>query len=344
MRPVGRPRRLLRMGSVVVRRRRVPGLLRVHAVYRVSLVTSYSSASSTVFSPADIAVDLYIGNTQQILWAPLLGPGDGILALATAILLYPLSFPLLLHSSLLFLCLRFILIVTHLTTKHRVVLVLSISSIHKHKPQLQQTTAALLLPVVPAVVASASGGILAAALPSRSHAVTTLIVSYVLWGLGETFTCCILALYFHRLLVHHLPPRELIVSVFLPVGPLGQGGFAIQQLGAVAADLGFLPFAVRSAATDGDVVGFITGGQVLQIIGIFLALIMWGAGLGWLVLAATSIATTQSFPFNMGWWGFTFPLGVFATCTSMLAQQLDSVVFRVLTMVSGYFLLPFAGI
>ncbi|KUI54815.1 Sulfite efflux pump SSU1 [Cytospora mali] len=194
---------------------------------------------------------------------------------------------------------------------------------HRHKPQLEQTTAALLLPVVPAIVASASGGILAEHLPSTSHAVTTLVTSYALWGLGEAFAMCILAMYFHRLMVHHLPPRELIVSVFLPVGPLGQGGFAIQQLGKVAAALDFLPL-------PGSMV--VTGGQVLSALGVFLALVMWGAGLGWLGLAATSIVTTQSFPFNMGWWGFTFPLGVFATCTGMLAKELDSVFFRVLTM------------
>ncbi|KAF3767760.1 putative C4-dicarboxylate transporter/malic acid transport protein [Cryphonectria parasitica EP155] len=198
--------------------------------------------------------------------------------------------------------------------------------LHRHRPQLQQTTAALLLPVVPAVVASASGGILAAHLPSRDHAVTTLVASYVLWGLGEAFTMCILAMYFHRLMVHHLPPRELIVSVFLPVGPLGQGGFAIQQLGSTAAALDFLPLTTGADAG-------LNGGQVLRALGVFLALVMWGAGLGWLVLAATSIATTQSFPFNMGWWGFTFPLGVFATCTGMLAQELDSLFFRVTTMI-----------
>ena len=134
---------------------------------------------------------------------------------------------------------------------------------------------------------------------------------------------CILAMYFHRLMVHHLPPRELIVSVFLPIGPLGQGGFAIQQLGKVALNLDFLPLAGSN----------ITGGQVLSAFGVFMALVMWGAGLGWLGLAATSIATTQKFPFNMGWWGFTFPLGVFATCAGLLAEELDSVFFKIITMV-----------
>lgn len=184
-------------------------------------------------------------------------------------------------------------------------------------------------------MAAASGGVLAAHLPSRAHAATTIATSYVLWGLGEAFACCVLAMYFHRLMVHHLPGRELIVSVFLPVGPLGQGGFAVQQLGRVARDLALLPVPLPGAAADAVSEGAVlfNGGQVLWAVGVFLGLVMWGAGLGWLVLAATSIATTQSFPFNMGWWGFTFPLGVFATCTGMLAEELDSVFFRVLTMV-----------
>lgn len=97
--------------------------------------------------------------------------------------------------------------------------------------------------------------------------------------------------------------------------------------------LGFLPFPGGSEAGhgEGNVIG--NGGQVLYVLGVFVALVMWGAGLGWLVLAATSIISTQSFPFNMGWWGFTFPLGVFATCTGTLAKELDSLFFRVLTMV-----------
>ncbi len=43
----------------------------------------------------------------------------------------------------------------------------------------------------------------------------------------------VLVIYFQRL-VHKLPPREVIVSVFLSLGPLGQGGFAIMQLGKVS--------------------------------------------------------------------------------------------------------------
>ncbi|KAL2873553.1 Plasma membrane sulfite pump involved in sulfite metabolism [Colletotrichum sp. CLE4] len=200
--------------------------------------------------------------------------------------------------------------------------------IHQHRPGLQAVTAASLLPIVPVVVASSTGGIVAEALSNPSHAFTTLIASYVLWGIGICFSGMVLALYFHRLTIHSLPPKEAIVSVFLPIGPLGQGGFGIQQLGKVSLKL-FPQTAALTAAAPGAV----HGGEILYFVGLFLALIMWGFALVWLSFALISLATMEKIPFNMGWWGFTFPLGVLATCTGMLAQDLDSPFFRVMTMI-----------
>ncbi|CAK7237124.1 Plasma membrane sulfite pump involved in sulfite metabolism [Sporothrix eucalyptigena] len=198
---------------------------------------------------------------------------------------------------------------------------------HRHRPGLENITAALLLPIVPAVVAAASGGIVAEVLPNKTHAFTTIIASYVLWGIGEAFSACVLALYFHRLTIHSIPPKEVIVSVFLPIGPLGQGGFGIQQLGKVAMDILPQLGAFTSVAS--------RAGEMLYVVGVFLALVMWGFALVWLSFALISIVTVtlQHFPFNMGWWGFTFPLGVLATCTGALATNLDSEFFKVSTMI-----------
>ncbi|GKT47274.1 sulfite efflux pump SSU1 [Colletotrichum spaethianum] len=200
--------------------------------------------------------------------------------------------------------------------------------IHQHRPGLQAVTAASLLPIVPVVVASSTGGIVAEVLTNPDHAFITLVASYILWGIGICFSSMVLALYFHRLTIHSLPSKEAIVSVFLPIGPLGQGGFAIQQLGKVSFKL--LP---QTTAFNRVAPEAMHGGEIIYFLGIFLALIMWGFALVWLSFALISIGTMQKFPFNMGWWGFTFPLGVLATCTGMLAQNLDSGFFRVMTMV-----------
>ncbi|TQW10050.1 C4-dicarboxylate transporter/malic acid transport protein [Cordyceps javanica] len=197
---------------------------------------------------------------------------------------------------------------------------------HWHRPGLENTTAALLLPIVPTVVAAATGGVVAEVLPDPARALTTLVASYVLWGIGEALSACVLALYFHRLTVHDLPPRDVIVSVFLPVGPLGQGGFGIQQLGKVA--LQRLPETTAFTGLDPA-----RAAEILYVLGVFLALVMWGFAMLWVCFALISLATTAHFPFNMGWWGFTFPLGVWGTCTALLAANLDSAFFKVATMI-----------
>jgi tellurite resistance protein TehA-like permease len=97
---------------------------------------------------------------------------------------------------------------------------------HHKQSELSTMTAVLLLPVVTCVVAASSGAIVAEVLPNPQHALWTIIVSYVLWGIGMPLALMIMVIYFMRLTLHKLPPKAVIVSVFLPLGPMGQGGFA----------------------------------------------------------------------------------------------------------------------
>ena len=170
-----------------------------------------------------------------------------------------------------------------------------------HDTHLSSMTAAWLLPIVSTIVASGSGAIVAGVLPSTHHALITLISSYVLWGMGVSLAMVVLVIYFLRLTQFHLPAKEVIVSTFLPLGPLGQGGFAIQQLGVVAAKL--------FHETDTLPTSVVYAGDILYVVGFLVALVMWGFGLVWFFFAIATIWRTHRFPFNMGWWGFTFPLG-----------------------------------
>lgn len=196
---------------------------------------------------------------------------------------------------------------------------LMLNSMSLHHSKLESMTAAWLLPVVSTIVASASGGIIAEVLPNPDHALWTLIASYILWGTGVPLAMTVLVVYFTRLTIHNIPPREVIVSVFLPLGPLGQGGFAIMQLGKVSMQL---------FPKTGTLLG-LSSGQTLYNVGFLMAIIMWGYGIVWLFFAVASISLSK-FPFNMGWWGFTFPLGVFAVATDTFGNELPSTFFRVL--------------
>lgn len=65
------------------------------------------------------------------------------------------------------------------------------------------------------------------------------------------------------------------------------------------------------------------------VLGVFISLAMWSFGLIWLVFALATILYSSPFPFNMGWWGFTFPLGVYAANTMELGVVLDLMFFKV---------------
>jgi len=163
----------------------------------------------------------------------------------------------------------------------------------KEDRELSTFTALDLFSVIAAVVASAVGGTVAGALPNPQYALGTLIASYALWGIGLPAAMMIMVIYFQRLAIHKLPPREVIVSVFLPLGPLGLGGFGVMQLGKVAMDIFPKTHTIHELA-----------GVILYNLGVFIALVFWGFALLWLFFAVATIYNARRIPFNMGWWGY----------------------------------------
>lgn len=65
-------------------------------------------------------------------------------------------------------------------------------------------------------------------------------------------------------------------------------------------------------------------GDLLYVVDFLVAIIMWGFGIIWLLFAVLMIFRSRPFPFNLGWWGFTFPLGIYAFSTNLLGQELRS--------------------
>ncbi|KAJ5732264.1 hypothetical protein N7493_003745 [Penicillium malachiteum] len=202
----------------------------------------------------------------------------------------------------------------------------------RHITSLERITALQLLPIAATIVAAGAGAEVAHVLPNKTHAMSTLLVSFVLWGMGTPLAISVLVIYYQRLAVHKLPPREAIVSCFLPLGPLGFGGFGIIYIGKVA----------RELFQDTDILDPIAG-SMAYVLGVFISLLMWSFGLTWLVFAFATVLYSSPFPFNMGWWGFTFPLGVYAANTMELGKVLDLMFFKVFgTVLSGVVILLWA--
>lgn len=87
-------------------------------------------------------------------------------------------------------------------------------------------TALYLIPVVAVVIAATSGALVASAIPDPQHRLWTLVISYIFWGIGSPLSWIILTLYFLRMTLHEPLKREVVVSLLLPIGPLGLEGFS----------------------------------------------------------------------------------------------------------------------
>ncbi|KAB8259911.1 malate permease [Aspergillus pseudonomiae] len=184
---------------------------------------------------------------------------------------------------------------------------------------LSSMTAAWLLPIVSCVVAAASGSIVADILPDAQFALGIILASYILWGIGVPLAMMVICIYLQRLMFHKLPPKGMLVSVFLPLGPLGQGSYGIQRLGRSAQTI-FPKTGTLSAST----------GEIFYSVGFLIGILLWAFGVVWLSFAVATLVKTRKFPFNMGWWALTFPLGVFTTSTCSIGQELPSRFFSVL--------------
>ncbi|MBB3410842.1 C4-dicarboxylate transporter/malic acid transport protein [Rhizobium sp. BK316] len=173
---------------------------------------------------------------------------------------------------------------------------------------IEHMSAIWLLPIVASEVTAASGGLLVPHLAEGTQ-LPVLFASFVLWSCSVPLALGILIILFLRMALHKLPPAGMAATSFLALGPVGTGAlglalFSVNGEQALAAGgLGALAPAISGAALLG-------------------AVLLWGYGLWWLGLAVaiTINHLRQGLPFNLGWWGYTFPIGVYAVATLRLSS------------------------
>lgn len=183
---------------------------------------------------------------------------------------------------------------------------------HKQDHQLHTMTAMWLLPIVACEVAATSGGLLLAHMEASQQAVGILFASYMLWGMSVLPAFGILTILMLRLALHQLPSKELAITGWLALGPIGTGALALLVLGAQAPQVLTL-------------IDFESLGVFFQNAGIVASFILLGFGVWWFAIAVLTTlkhAATE-LPFNLGWWGLTFPLGVFILAILNLGHQLQ---------------------
>lgn len=188
----------------------------------------------------------------------------------------------------------------------------------RQEHSIDQMTAVWLLPVVAAEVAAASGGLLAPHLADAHGQLVMLVTSYVLWAFSLPVAFSILTILLLRMALHKLPHENMAASSWLALGPIGTGALGMLLLGADAPAI----FAAN---------GLSGVGEIAAGLGLVAGVTLWGFGLWWMLMAVliTLRYLRAGIPFNLGWWGFTFPLGVYSLATLKLASTLHLVFFSV---------------
>ncbi|MFJ3369865.1 TDT family transporter [Pseudomonas sp. NPDC086251] len=188
----------------------------------------------------------------------------------------------------------------------------------RQEHSIDQMTAVWLLPVVAAEVAAASGGLLAPHLADAHAQLVMLVTSYVLWAFSLPVAFSILTILLLRMALHKLPHENMAASSWLALGPIGTGALGMLLLGADAPAI----FAAN---------GLPGIGEIAAGLGLVAGITLWGFGLWWMLIAVliTLRYLRVGIPFNLGWWGFTFPLGVYSLATLKLASTLSLVFFSV---------------
>ncbi|WP_367306013.1 C4-dicarboxylate ABC transporter [Alicyclobacillus acidocaldarius] len=186
----------------------------------------------------------------------------------------------------------------------------------EHKVERDETVASWLIPLVPPIVAAATGTNLIpyAGGPGAQFSMAAGILALF----GMTFFLFIMtsALVYSRLVFHRRLSGQEAPTLWIEIGPIGMamGTFCGIPLNAP------------------HVFGPYFGG--LRDLGAVFSIAMWGVGVWWILLSAlyTFLHLTpkgDGLPFHLGWWSYVFPIGSFTNGTYALHRLLGHPFFAV---------------
>ncbi|MFE6858579.1 TDT family transporter [Nocardia sp. NPDC057668] len=186
--------------------------------------------------------------------------------------------------------------------------------ITRHRFDADSAFGGWLMPVVPPMVSAATGALLIPHLPAGQARLTMFFACLAMFGLSLIAAIVMITLIWSRLLHHGLPAAGMVATVWLVLGPLGQSVTAAGMLAAAA----------PTALPDRDSAG-------MDVFSLVFGVPTWGFAMLWLALAvAVTAHARKSMPFNLTWWGFTFPLGTCVTGSSVLFAHTGADLFAVI--------------
>ncbi|SLM36034.1 Voltage-dependent anion channel [Lasallia pustulata] len=201
--------------------------------------------------------------------------------------------------------------------------------VKQEKHELEEITAVWLLSFIPMIVTSATGGALLPYIRYPNN-VAVLVVSFLLWSAGESICFIIITIYLWRLTSCNLPTRDAIVSCCIGLGPFGMGAYSIQLqavfLSQYIKGAHFAPTQSEPPPLPQETL--LATAEGVHWLGIIVALALIGHCTFWFVESFCNIIFRIPKSFNIGFWAFTFPLGVYALGLSNLSKDIRNNGFK----------------
>ena len=185
-----------------------------------------------------------------------------------------------------------------------------------HQVTPEDTHASWLIPVVPPIVAAATGAKLIPYWNTLSGQLFFTILILALFGMTFFLFIMISSLYYSRLVYSSKITGSFVPSVWIVLGPIG---------------MSMTVFSTLPLSTQAFLEPWNSGFHAL---GIIFSISMWGVGIWWILIASLysllHLSKKESaIPFNLGWWSYVFPLGSFTTGTYALNDLLGHSFFAV---------------
>jgi C4-dicarboxylate transporter/malic acid transport protein len=171
-----------------------------------------------------------------------------------------------------------------------------------------------LMPVVPPMVSAAAGALLIPHMQPGTGRTTMLYGCYAMFGLSLVAALIIISMIWSRLALYGTSGTARVPTLWIVLGPLGQGITAAGLLGGNAA------LAVPPDIASG-----------MSVFAVLFGIPVWGFAVLWIVLASELTVRTlrRGMPFALTWWSLTFPVGTFVTGTTQLAVHTGLPAFKV---------------
>ncbi|KLU61129.1 C4-dicarboxylate transporter/malic acid transport protein [Peptococcaceae bacterium CEB3] len=185
-----------------------------------------------------------------------------------------------------------------------------------HRVSLEDTHASWLIPIVPPIVAAATGTNLIPYWNSPAQQFFFTLLILAMFGMTFFLFIMVSSLYYSRLVYKGKIGGGFVPSVWIEIGPIGMSMTIFSNL----------PFVTQPL--------FAAWNSGFHALGIAFAVAMWGVGIWWIVIASLysllHVADKDStIPYSLGWWSYVFPLGSFTTGTYALNHLVGHSFFAV---------------